>query len=161
MALWSAVLPSLRNPSPGARPCAPGLLSFAFWVCSLVLNAGFVRTVSLQGSSSRFVARHSDFFRCGRHGGGTSVFPLKATLRRCRVPSLAFPTGLDRARSIAAALVCILLAPAPAFAQSAVVVVDQSNSDETISDGSLAIDVSQSNFINISGTNAIPIQTIL
>jgi hypothetical protein len=49
MALWSAVLPSLRNPSPGARPCASGLLSFAFWVCSLVKCRVREDAVALKG----------------------------------------------------------------------------------------------------------------
>ena len=60
------------------------------------------------------------------------MFMRKATLRRCHVSRLAFPTGLDRAHLFGTALafsllVSSLLASAPAFTQSVEVAVSQTN----------------------------------
>ena len=60
------------------------------------------------------------------------MFMRRATLRRCYVSRLAFPTGLDRAHLFGTALafsllVSSLLASAPAFTQSVEVAVSQTN----------------------------------
>ena len=76
------------------------------------------------------------------------MFLRKSTLRRCRVPRVAFPVGLDRTRAVALALTFFsgMFASAPAFTQpvepvNQINLIDINNPGEIGTDGSINAEI--------------------